>query len=105
MISLRVGVHGASAVTLGQQLLARFDGPPGLARASVDELCAVHGLGEAKAAQIKAALELGRRLLNAAPHDRPQIKSPADAAGLVMLDMGLLDHEQLRVILLDTKNH
>jgi len=50
-------------------------------------------------------MELGRRLLIASPHDRPQIKSPADAANLVMFDMGLLDHEELRVILLDTKNH
>src|SRR5512143_1299864 len=105
MISLRVGVHGASAVTVGQQLLIQFDGLPGLARAGVDELCGVHGLGEAKAAQIKAAMELGRRLLIATPDDRPQIKSPADAAALVTLDMSLLDHEQLRVILLDTKNH
>jgi DNA repair protein RadC len=104
-IMLRVGVEGMSAVALGQQLLARFSGLPGLAQASIDELCQVHGLGPTKAVQLKAALELGRRLLIAAPHDRPQIKSPADAANLVMLEMSLLDHEQLRVILLDTKNH
>jgi DNA repair protein RadC len=104
-ILLRMGVEGMSAVALGQQLLIRFSGLPGLAQASIDELCQVHGLGPAKAVQLKAALELGRRLLIAAPYDRPQIKSPADAANLVMLEMSLLDHEQLRVILLDTKNH
>jgi DNA repair protein RadC len=93
------------ALRVANQCLGKFEGIDGMARASVDELCQIHGIGPAKAAQIKAALELGRRLLVASPHDRPQIKSPADAANLLMIEMGLLDHEQLRVVLLDTKNH
>ncbi len=104
-IMLRMGVAGQSAVALAQSLLAQFDGLPGLARATIAELCTIKGIGEAKAVQLKAALELGRRLLIASPQDRPQIKSPADAANLLMMEMSLFDQEHLRVILLDTKNH
>jgi DNA repair protein RadC len=58
----------------------------------------------AKAAQVKAALELGRRLLLSSPDARPQINSPTDAANLLMLEMGSLEQEHLRTVLLDTKN-
>ena len=54
--------------------------------------------------QIKAALELGRRLLVTAPHERPQMRSPADAANLLMAEMSLLSQEHLRTVLLDTRN-
>ncbi|MCA9869972.1 MAG: DNA repair protein RadC, partial [Anaerolineae bacterium] len=54
--------------------------------------------------QIKAALELGRRLLVTAPHERPQMRSPADAANLLMAEMSLLPQEHLRTVLLDTRN-
>jgi DNA repair protein RadC len=47
---------------------------------------------------------MGRRLLITAPHERPQITSPADAANLLMLEMSHLEQEHLRVLLLDTKN-
>lgn len=104
-IILRMGVQGTSAVSLGQQLLARYNGLRGLAKASIAEICQLKGIGPAKAVQIKAALELGRRLLVAAPEERPQITSPADAANLLMLDMSLLEQEHLWVLLLDTKNH
>lgn len=93
------------ALSLAQELLARFDGLMGLARASISELCTVDGIGPAKAAQLKAALELGRRLLVASPEERPQIKSPADAANMLMLEMSTLDQEHLCILILDTKNH
>jgi DNA repair protein RadC len=89
---------------LATRLLIEFDGLGGLARASFSELSAVKGVGQAKAAQLKAGLEIGRRLLVAAPHERPQITSPADAANLLMLEMAHLEQEHLRVLLLDTKN-
>jgi DNA repair protein RadC len=104
-ILLRVGGRGENAVRMAERLLAQFGGLAGLAQASLDELCAARGMGEAKATQLKAALELGRRLLATAPHERPQVRSPADVAGLLMMEMGLLEQEQLRVVLLDTKNH
>ncbi len=104
-IILRMGGRGESVIRMAERLLAQFGGLAGLAQASHDELCAVHGVGEAKATQIKAALELGRRLLATAPHERPQVRGPADVANLVMLEMGLLEQEHLRVVLLDTKNY
>jgi DNA repair protein RadC len=61
-------------------------------------------MGEAKVTAVKAALELSRRLLVESPEERPQIGSPADAANLVLTEMGLLEQEQLRLMLLDTKN-
>ncbi len=103
-IILRVGNRGESAIRMAERLLIRFGGVAGLARCSYDELCQEHGLGPAKATQIKAALELGKRLAAASPHEQPQVRSPADVANLVMLEMGLLEQEQLRVVLLDTKN-
>jgi DNA repair protein RadC len=104
-ILLRTGTKSESVINLGSRLLAQFGGVGGIARASFADLCDVRGLGLAKAAQIKAALELGKRLMVASPEDRPQVKSPADVANLLMMEMGFLEQEHLRVVLLDTKNH
>lgn len=103
-ILLRVGVHGESAVQVGQRLLQTFGGLPGLHRASFSELCSQHGIAEAKAAQIQAAIELGRRLSLEAPQERPTIHGPGDAAGLVLYEMSALEQEELRVMLLDIRN-
>ena len=103
-ILLRVGVQGENAVQLGQRLLKDFGGLSGLHRASVNEVQTQHGIGTAKAAQLKAAIELGRRLTLESPENRPVINSPADAAALVMYEMGALEQEHMRVLLLDTRN-
>jgi len=104
-ILLRVGVQGQNAVEMGQQLLSDFHGLSGLHRAPFEELINQHGIGEAKAAQIKAAIELGRRLTVESPEERPTINSPADVAALVQYEMSALEQEHLRVLLLDTRNH
>lgn len=103
-ILLRVGVPGLNVLQLAQQALVEYGGWPGLLRAEHGELCRRRGMGEAKAATVKAALEIGRRLLLTGPDERFQIKSPADAATLLMVEMGHLDQEHLRAVLLDTKN-
>jgi DNA repair protein RadC len=103
-ILLRVGVMGENAVQVGQRLLQSMGGLAGLQRASYEEVCNQRGVGPAKAAQIKAAIELGRRLMVEAPQERPAIHSPADAAALVKYEMSALEQEELRVILLDTRN-
>ena len=103
-ILLRVGVTGENAVQVGQRLLTGFGGLAGLHRVPFEELCAQRGIGAAKAAQIKAAIELGRRLMLETPEERPLINSPADAAALVSYEMSALEQEHLRVILLDTRN-
>jgi DNA repair protein RadC len=103
-IILRVGTDGENVLHVAEKLLARYSGLPGLAQATIAELCEAKGVGPAKAIQIKAALELGRRLLVAAPHERPTVRSPADAANLLMAEMALLPQEHLRTVLLDTRN-
>ena len=103
-ILLRVGVPGENAVQVGQRLLTEFKGLAGLHRTPFEELCHQHGIGAAKAAQIKAAIELGRRMALESPDDRPTVNSPADAAALLAYEMSALEQEHLRVILLDTRN-
>jgi DNA repair protein RadC len=103
-IILRTGSRGDNALELANKLLAKYGGLPGLARADFRELCAEHGMGEAKSAQVKAALEIGRRLASGQVDTRYRISTPADAANLVMLDMAYLDSEQMRILLLDAKS-
>jgi DNA repair protein RadC len=102
-ILLRVGVPGENAVQVGHRLLNTFGGFAGLQRASFSEVCSQHGVGLAKAAQIKAAIEIGSRLMKESP-ERRTIHSPADAADLVKYEMSGFEQEHLRVILLDTRN-
>lgn len=103
-ILLRSGVPGLNALQLAQRVLMESGGLTGLHRVSFDELRRYRGLGPAKAAQLKSAVELGRRLAVATPEERPVIQSPEDAAGLVLYEMGALEREQLRVLILDTRN-
>jgi DNA repair protein RadC len=103
-IILRVGVGGESVLDMAQRLLSRFQGLPGLARASFAELEAEKGLGKAKTAQLKAAFELGRRMLATSPEERFVIRSPADVAQLLMAEMAHLEQEHFRVLYLDTRN-
>jgi DNA repair protein RadC len=103
-IILRTGVGGESVLDMAQRLLSRYGGLPGLARASFAELKAEKGLGEAKTAQLKAALELGRRMLLASPEERFVVRSPADVAQLLMAEMSHLEQEHFRVLYLNTRN-
>lgn len=102
-IILRTGTKSENVMEVAQRILARFGGLAGLARLSPVELCQEHGLGVAKAAQLLAALELGRRAVAAQPDQRPQVKSPTDVWNLLM-EMGLLEQEHLRVVLLNVRN-
>ncbi len=104
-ILLRVGTKGSSAVQVGQRLLHQFDGLEGLQRVSFLELCQVDGVGPAKAAQIKAAIELGLRLSKHRPEERMLITSPQDVADQVQYKMASLEQEELWVLLLDSRNH
>lgn len=102
-ILLRTGTQGESALGVAGRLLATY-GLDGLQRASAGELAAERGLGPATAAQLKAALELGQRLATLQPEERPSISGPEDVVGLVGAEMALLEQEELRVLLLNTKN-
>jgi DNA repair protein RadC len=103
-VLLRTGIEGRNAVQLAQDLLTAVGGLAGLHREPFEGLCGRRGIGPAKAAQLKAAIELGRRLAVATPEERPVIQSPNEAAALLIYDMGALEQEHLRVMLLDTRN-
>jgi DNA repair protein RadC len=89
---------------LARDLLREIGELDGLHRSTYDDLRRRTGIGAAKAAQLKAAIEIGRRLSAAEGPSRPVVQSPDDAAGLLLFEMGVLEHEQLRVLLLDTRN-
>lgn len=103
-IILRVGNARASALQLAQQLVARFHGLRGLAGATVRELGQVNGIGLAKACQLHAAFELGKRLASAVDAPKPVITNPQDAANLVMEDLRYEGKEHFLVLLLDTRH-
>lgn len=103
-ILLRTGTAAESVLDLAARMLARFDGLEGLARAGYADLRGFHGLGEAKAAQLQAAIELGRRLGALRGSERTVIRTPQDVAALLQAEMAFLDQEHFRVLVLNTKN-
>ncbi len=103
-VLIRSGVPGVNAVQLAQRVLQTAGGLRSLRRVSFHELCQVPGIGPAKAAQLRAAIELGRRLAAATPRERPVIQSPEDAAALLLYEMSAFEQEHLRVLLLNTRN-
>jgi len=98
------GCRRTSALMVANQLLATRGGLHGLVRSSCDDLARIGGVGRAKAAQIIAALELGRRTLAQAPSARIQLRTPRDAAVYLMPAFGARSVEQLGIVLLDTKH-
>jgi DNA repair protein RadC len=103
-ILLRSGIKGKNVLQMAQDLLVQYGGLDGLHKVQYDELCNHRGIGPAKAAQLKAAIELGRRLSQGSLTDKPSINSPEEASALVQYEMGALENEHLRVMLLDTRN-
>lgn len=104
-IILNTGTQGESVVMLAQRILADGGGGlRGLMRRDLDGLVGVRGLGPAKAITLLATIELGKRIAALAPEERQQVKTPEDLALLFAPGMTALDHEELRVALLDTKH-
>jgi len=103
-ILLRTGTRKVTALDLASLVMVRFKSLRLLVDATVEELSEVKGVGPAKASQVKAALELARRLSQFSDLPRPVIKSPDDAASLVMEEMRHLDREHFRALLLNTRN-
>ena len=97
--------HGEhNALRLSRAMMAHFGGLVGLIRASTTELRAFKGIGEVKALKIKAALDLGRRLMAASEEAPRSITCSADAANLLIPEMAFLEQEHLRLILLDARH-
>jgi DNA repair protein RadC len=98
------GTAGRSALDLATDALGAHGSLTALAAASPVELEALPGVGAARAAQLVAAFELGRRLMSDWPAARVSIRSPRDLADRLVLQMGHLDREELRVVVLNTRN-
>ena len=103
-ILLRTGMKGESVVNMSNRLLSEFNGLERMGRASYGELCSMYGISEAKACQVLAAFELGRRLTSLSTDDRAVINSPRDVYNLLSADMGYRDQEHLRVLLVSTNS-
>jgi len=98
------GSRLTSAAALAEEALVRCDGLAGLATSLPQELERVPGVGPARAAQLTAAFELGRRAVAEWPAGRWVIRGPSDLASRLMADLGHLPSEELRVVLMDTRN-
>ncbi|MCO5243931.1 MAG: hypothetical protein M9927_08900 [Anaerolineae bacterium] len=98
LLSLVIGSGrpGENAIRVAETVLVESGGLHGLRNMPDSELQRIAGIGPAKAAQIRAALELGRRFIEPPRNIRPQIRSPADAANLVLVEMSALEREELR---------
>jgi DNA repair protein RadC len=103
-IVLGHGVPRASALELANAVLDAVGGLHGLARATPDDLRRVPGIGGARAAQLVAAVEAGRRTLLRIRRDRLQFVTPRDAAEFLVPQFGTRPVEQFGVVLLDTKH-
>lgn len=98
------GAGASSTAALAEEALTRCEGLAGLAAASLEELQRLPGLGPTRAARLSAAFELGRRAVADWPAGRWTIRTPADLASRLMVDLGHLTSEELRVVLMDTRN-
>ena len=98
------GTQGLSAVESAADALRRHEGLIGLARATDVELEAVPGVGPVRAAQLTAAFELGRRVVTDWPQGRWTIRAPRDVGERLVPQMGYLEREELRVVLLNARN-
>ncbi|PLT30145.1 RadC family protein [Peribacillus deserti] len=101
---LRTGTRNESVIQLSNRLLTQFEGLRLLTDASLEEMMALKGIGEAKAIQVLAAVELGRRISNLSFDERYVIRSPEDCANYCMNDMRFLTQEHFVCLYLNTKN-
>jgi DNA repair protein RadC len=103
-ILLRTGVKGKSAVDLARQLLARFGSVSALLEAGPASLADIPGLGQAKLAQLQAALELARRALREDLSSRDALSSPRAVRDYLRLVLSGREHEVFVVLLLDAQH-
>jgi DNA repair protein RadC len=103
-VLLRTGSPARSALQVATDLVCAHGSLDRIARASPRELCRTAGVGEVKALHLLAAFELGRRLGALPGRARSAVRSPADAAALVMPDLRFQETERFWVLLLNTKN-
>ena len=102
-ILLRTGMKGVSAITIGQQLMTQFGTLENLARASLDDLRRVKGIGRDKAIALKAAFTLARKMAAELRHESPVLDTPERIAELLREDNRFREVESFQVVLLNTR--
>ncbi|MFW6022160.1 MAG: RadC family protein [Halanaerobiaceae bacterium] len=101
---IRIGNRKRTAVELSQDIFNQFGGLKSLNYLTVQELTKLNGVGIAKAVQVKAVVELSKRIATLKSGEKEVIKSPGDAACLLMPELRYLTQEVFKIILLDIKN-
>jgi DNA repair protein RadC len=104
-ILIRTGTANESAVRVAERLLKQVGNIRHLVDMSVEEMTQIKGIGPTKAIQLKAGIELGRRLSRASLNETVTIRKPADAADLLMEELRYLQKEHFVCLFLNTKNH
>jgi DNA repair protein RadC len=103
-ILLRTGTSNESAIHLAQRILNECGGLRKLAETKWDELTQIHGIGPAKALQLQASLEFGRRVARSRLPETVKITCPQDAADLLMEELRHHKEEHFVCLFLNTKN-
>lgn len=104
-VIIRTGSKGDTAIQLAERIISLDDRGIGfLSDATIEELTDVKGIGNCKAAQLLAAIELGKRISAYKKEDNIRISCPNDIADLLMEEMRYLKKEYFKIAILDTKN-
>ncbi len=103
-VLFRTGTREVGAVALADRLLHHFGGIRNMARASLEEIQQVKGIGQVKAIELKAALELGKRLATHNHLNKYKIRSAQDVVDYLMVDFKEYETEHFKTLLLNTKN-
>ncbi len=103
-ILLRTGLRGASAVDVGREMISRFGTLDNLARASLEELCRVRGVGRDKAVTLKAAFTLARRMAAELRQESPALDNPGSVADLLREENRAYEVETFQTLLLNVRH-
>ncbi|WP_305852318.1 DNA repair protein RadC [Virgibacillus sp. MSJ-26] len=103
-ILLGTGTKQESVMALSNRVLMHFEGLNLLRDATIEELTAIKGIGNAKGVLVLSAIELGKRMNEYKPEERYVIRSPEDGADYVMEEMRSLNQEHFVTLFLNTKN-
>lgn len=103
-IIIRTGTKNINALSLAQRILSLGDGLKFLQESSIQELSSISGIGNSKAAIIKASVELGNRVRSFKGRENIKITSPKDVANMLLDDMRYLKKEHFKVVFLNVKN-
>lgn len=104
-IIIRTGSGGDTAIDLANRVLSMdSSGVEFLSHATIEELKTIKGIGDCKAAQIQASIEIGKRISRHRGEEKIKVDSPSVLVNLLMEEMRYLKKEHFKIAILDTKN-